>query len=136
MKAYPEVTVIPSGQPLPAPRLQLRWVQNDPINQYQWLCHYELVLPLQEYDIRREVYDEDGVMVSKIDELAVPIKDPTRRNSSSNRQPCQSDVGYYFDDPIRDGVHAKWDAAVLGNPPIFCIHPDGTAIKQPEQQST
>lgn len=41
-------------QKLPAPRLQMRWASAKKQTGFddEWLCHYELVLPLEEQDIR------------------------------------------------------------------------------------
>jgi hypothetical protein len=118
-----------SRDDLPAPRLQLRWAARDQDSQYQWECHYELVLPLGEYDIRREQYDDDGDELPSISELVVPIKPPTRRGSSSASMPCVHKGAHFYDTPFRDGAHAQWDAKALGNIPIFVIAPDGVAIK-------
>lgn len=126
---------------LPAPRLQLRWEENDGTHgyskrEYKWLCHYELVLPLGEYDIRREVHDEDGNVVGKRNELVAPIKGPSARGSSSQFPPCTSGDGKrrYCDTPFRDGAHALWDAKLLGGLPIFVIAPDGASFQdQPKE---
>ncbi len=117
---------------LPAPRLQLRWAQHTGQHRYEWECHYELVLPLRGTDIRRDVW-KDGEEVGEVEELAVPIKEPTLRGS--NGTPCTAQDGTrYCDTPYRDGAHARWDAEVLGNPPIFCIAPDGAAFKVEPQK--
>lgn len=94
---------------LPAPRLQLRW-------ESEFLCHYELVLPLRELDIRRELGDRDEVG-SRF--LAVPLG-CTRRGGSGN-VPVLEDGR--VDMPYRDGCHIKWDAAAL-NLPAFAIWQD------------
>lgn len=117
---------------LPAPRLQLRWARNpDASCRFGWLCHYELVLPLGEHDIRREVYDDDGELSGKVEELVVAMKEPTRRDADC--VPCTAMRGErYADSPYRDGAHAKWDATALGNLPVFVIAPDGEAfVEQP-----
>jgi hypothetical protein len=104
---------------LPAPRIELRW---EPSNKpkYNWQCHYELVIPLRETDIRRE--DDNGNKVRSI--LVVPMGPPSLRFSSST--PCSGlDHAGYCDTPYRDGAHAQWDAAVLGGLPIFVIAPNG-----------
>lgn len=113
------------GQPLPAPRLQLRWVANGDDRAWPWHCHYELVLPLNDGDIRREQYDEDGEeLPERLTELVVPLKGATRRGGSGT--PCTAQDGTrYCDAPYRDGSHAYWDAKVLGNPPRYVIAPDG-----------
>lgn len=121
--------------PLPAPRLQLRWALATPeerrFNNFGWACHYELVLPLDKHDVRREVYDENGDPAGEVSELVVPIKSPSLRGGGGT--PCEAQDGSrYYDAPYRDGAHARWDAAVLGNPPIYVIAPDGTPFKRPE----
>lgn len=115
-------------------RLQLRWERApDDAGHFggpSWYCHYELVLPLQEHDIRRE--GEDGADVRS--EIVVPIKGPTLRGST--KKPCWSDEDniYVFDAPYRDGAHANWDADLLGGLPIVCVAPDGTTIPKPPVQ--
>lgn len=110
---------------LPAPRLQLRWAEaDDGDKHYQWHCHYELVLPLREHDIRREVYDAEGVQTGEVSELVVPLKPPTRRGSGC--EPCRAQDGTsYCDAPYRDGAHAGWDAAALGGLPVYVIDVQG-----------
>ena len=109
---------------LPVPRLQLRWVPSTRKREYQWECHYELVMPLREHDIRRE--DEDGRDVRS--EFVVAMKEPQLRGSTG--VPCQAPDGTrYCDTPFRDGAHAHWDAEVLGNLPVYVIAPDGKAFK-------
>ena len=122
-----EPAVIP---PLPAPRLQLRWVKADPNSLgHEWACHYELVIPLGELDIRREIYDDEGSVTKGPMEAVIQMKLPTLRRDT--RTPCQyQDGARYYDPPFRDGAHAAWDAAVLGNPPIYVIAPDGVAFKR------
>lgn len=115
---------------LPAPRLQLRWQKRDGDRLWQWECHYELVLPLDEYDIRGEICDEEGRVIERKRELVVSIKEPSLRGS--NHEPCTSARGErYFDAPFRDGAHASWDAKVLGDPPIYVIAPDGATFTEP-----
>lgn len=111
---------------LPAPRLQLRWaVSIEP--GYQWMCHYELVIPLGKSDIRAEQEGPRGGKKKNLTELAIPIKPPSFRGSTCT--PCTGmDGTRYYDAPYRDGAHAQWDAEVLGNPPIYVIAPDGVAF--------
>lgn len=116
---------------LPAPRLQLRWAPSVQRSGYQWECHYELVLPLGEFDIRREQYGEDGEELPKISELIVPMNPPSLRGGELT--PCTAGNGErYYDTPFRDGAHAQWDAKLIGNPPIFVIAPDGMAFARPD----
>lgn len=111
---------------LPAPRLQLRWEESTDAR-WQWMCHYELVLPLSKHDIRGEQEGPRGGRRPNLTELVVPIKPPSTRNS--NATPCTGQDGSrYCDTPYRDGAHALWDAKVLGNPPIYVIGLDGMAF--------
>ena len=116
---------------LPAPRLQLRWSPYEPQNGdnaafgFNWACYYELVLPLGEYDQRREIY-EDGEFVGERQELVLPFPGFTRTGRS--RAPCADDSGLVSETPFRDGAHAQWDSVALGGLPIFVIAPDGTAL--------
>ncbi|HDR9501286.1 TPA: hypothetical protein QDC06_004582 [Burkholderia cepacia] len=118
---------------LPAPRLQLRWMSSDEPG-YGWECHYELVLPLGEHDIRGEQEDDDGNRLPNLKELVVSMKGPSLRSSSG--VPCTlGDGSRYYDSPYRDGAHAWWDSKLLGNPPIFVIAPDGMAFARPDYES-
>lgn len=116
---------------LPAPRLQLRWEASTAAVSFgraDWACHYELVLPLREYDQRREIYDNDGELIEEREEHVVPIRGPTLRGSTST--PCYGGDGtFHADAPIRDGAHAQWDSVALGGLPIYVIAPDGKAIQ-------
>lgn len=116
---------------LPAPRLQLRWAASERDSRYQWECHYELVLPLGEYDIRREQYDESGDPLPDISELVVAMKEPSLRGSIATPCTVLATGKRIYDDPYRDGSHALWDSKLLGNLPIFVIAPDGMAFARP-----
>lgn len=118
---------------LPAPRLQLRWEPFTGKPGFQWQCHYELVIPLGKYDIRAEQTGPRGGKRPDLTELVLAIKEPSIRGSDG--VPCTAQDGTrYYDAPYRDGAHAKWDAKVLGNPPIYVIAPDGMAFQQPAEQ--
>lgn len=118
---------------LPAPRLQLRRAPSTDAR-WQWMCHYELVLPLDKFDIRAEQEGPRGGRRPKLKELVIPMKPPTCRGSA--QVPCQAWPGGepFYDPPYRDGAHAMWDAASLGNPPIYVIAPDGTPFKREESE--
>ena len=108
------------------PHLRLRWEKSDRTD-CDWLCHYELVIPLDKHDIRREVYDENGEMVAERFCNVVSMGPPCKR--TAKQDPC-SDPSIW-DAPFRDGVHAKWDSAKLGGLPIYVIAPDGRAFLRP-----
>ena len=119
---------------LPSPRLQLRWSTHIGRLGYQWECHYELVLPLDDGDIRRDCYNDDGEVIGTIDELIVTMKPPTLRDSS--KIPCfLKDGSRYYDAPFRDGVHASRDSVLMGGLPIFVIATDGAAFRRPNSES-
>ncbi|WP_387425187.1 hypothetical protein [Sphingomonas melonis] len=80
-----------------------------------WDCFYELILPVNKYDVRNEHYDVGFIIL--------PIG-CTRRGGSADRQPCSDDR---LDTPYRDGSHAFWDSKSLSWLPIFVVAPDGTA---------
>lgn len=92
---------------LPTPRIQLRWKESKDTGYqdtgYQWECHYELVILLDEYDVRREVYKNGRELKRKLPrELVIPMKTPSRRNSSSPHPPCTAMNGTrYADTPFR-----------------------------------
>ena len=111
---------------LPAPRLQLRWrpptkkelkrrtafITGDT----PWTCVYELIIPLQNGDIRaRNRRLEQSLEIS--------------RTFTSTDRP--DDKMNYT--PFRDGAHAQWDSEALNGLPIFVIEPDGTAHRVPRR---
>ena len=106
--------------------LRLRWEAE---SDFSFLCHYELVVPLGENDIRREVY-EDGEVIETISELVTPMNaGPVRRMSGAI--PCIDEDGkLYFDAPYRDGAHAQWDSKALGGIPIKVMTLDGKLIEK------
>ena len=115
---------------LPTPRMQLRWAPSTHEG-YQWECHYELVLALAEWDIRAEIYKGNRLLNKKRTELLVPMMSPSLRNTSSKYPPCTTSDGKerFCDTPFRDGAHIGFDAKQLGNPPMYCIAPDGEAFE-------
>lgn len=133
LPGVPKSTRESAASELVAPRLQLRWRPkgdgDDSGFGFDWQCVYELVLPLRDTDIRREVY-EDGEQVGKRDVLALEIS--VTNCGRSGEEPCRApDGSLHYDSPFRDGAHASWDSEALGGLPIFVIAPDGTAIAKP-----
>jgi hypothetical protein len=121
---------------LPAPRLQLRWAPSTIKPEYNWECHYELVIPLDQYDVRAEQYDEDGEMMpEKIKEAVIPMKPPSLRGGETTPCTVYQTGERYYDAPFRDGAHAWWDSKLLGNPPIFVIAPDGMWFARPDYEA-
>jgi hypothetical protein len=96
---------------LPSPRLQLRWEQTEYDGN---VCHYEMVFPLQEWDIRNDAKTGHAVV-----ELG-------RTKSSGDRN--WSSGGASELTPFRDGAHAKWDSSLFGDIPIYAITPYGRAV--------
>lgn len=117
------------------PRLQMRWEKGSAKPGFGWSCHYELVMPLGKHDVRATVYDDAGDETGEtLTEFTVAMKGPSVRGSSST--PCvdQRDGSLYYDSPFRDGAHAQWDAALLGNLPVFVMALDGTLIPRPPKE--
>lgn len=92
---------------LPLPRLQLTWQKLDT---FDWECHYELLIPVREHDIRNE---------SNRGYIPVPIG-KTNVHTGHERGPVMQDGT--LDAPFRDGAHAKWDSDRLGGMPIFVVY--------------
>lgn len=115
---------------LPAPRMQLRW-EASALPGNPWRCHYELVILLNKFDIRRDVYKGTNLLKRKLPrEMAIPMKPPSLRTTSNPYPPCTANDGKtrFADEPFRDGAHALWDAEQLGKLPVFVIAPDGAAF--------
>jgi hypothetical protein len=100
---------------LPKPRLQLRWRKPtaDECKETSrlgrppdWICDYEMVLPLAPSDIRRDDGHQD---------LVIEIGSTSSRTSADVMTRA----------PFRDGCHALWDSKALGGLPIFVIGSDG-----------
>lgn len=95
---------------LPKTRLELRWDPIDPRENNHganWYCRYDLVLELDEYDGRREKY-EDGELIETKEDLRVSLGGTFAERS---RGPVYDDG---IDTPYRDSAHIKWDAKKLG----------------------
>lgn len=101
---------------LPAPRLQLRWEDNG-----EWICHYELVFPLREHDIRNDAKTN----------VAVVELSKTRVGGGTEPWSCADPTSRL---PFRDGSHAQWDSAAFNGLPIFVISPDGSHAEIPRKQ--
>lgn len=113
------------------PYLRLRWVR-DLMEENAFTCHYELVMPLGESDIRREVWS-NGECISKRDKLIIPMSSNSTRRTGS--VPCINEGGgYYYDAPFRDGAHAKWDSEKLGGIPVRVMALDGTLMEMVDNQ--
>jgi hypothetical protein len=98
---------------LPVPRLELRWVKTGKTWQCRE-CAYSLVLPLDEFDIRRE--GKDGKKVRS--EICIEIG---RTKVSGGRGQGPIWDAKYIDTPYRDGAHSLWDAKHLGNLPVYVV---------------
>jgi len=91
---------------LPLPRLELRWVKiGETWNERE--CIYEMVMPLQELDVRRE--DKNGKQVRSV--LRIEMGRTKVTGGTENAHPPIRDGK--VDAPFRDGAHAQWDADVL-----------------------
>ena len=113
---------------LPAPRLELRWIKTGKTWQRRE-CSYALVIPLDEFDIRRE--DEDGKKVRS--ELSIEIG-RTGVNGGRDQGPIWEDK--YIDTPYRDGSHSLWDAKHLGNLPVYVVCEDKAMLHEPKRKES
>lgn len=107
---------IRSAEKLPTPRLELRWANDTTPGEYggvKRLCHYNLVLPLGEHDIRRENENAVG------DELRVEIEVTTV--TSFGRE---LDTDKILPTPYRDSAHAAWDSKALGGLSVYVVFGD------------
>lgn len=101
---------------LAAPRLQLRWSHDDS-GRSNWVCNYEMVLPLRQGDCR----NDEGANFAVI-ELG-------RTLVGGGGAPPWERAIVEQSMPYRDGAHARWDAEALGGLPIYVLGPDGAARK-------
>jgi hypothetical protein len=116
---------------MPAPRLELRWVDIEPIDgDFRWTveCRYSLVLALGESDIRAERDDEAGNPLPNLKEKSVLIGTTRSTGTAAKRHNAVTDL---IDAPFRDGAHAAWDRSQLGNLPVYAVA-NGRAAKQME----
>jgi hypothetical protein len=123
--------VVVAKKDLAPTRLQLRWTE-DERGECVYRCYYELVLPLGESDLRREQQGPRGGKRPDRTALVVPIAD-TGRNSTASPGTLVGEGGVvfaFFDAPYRDGRHAEWDAAHLGDLPIYMVTVDGVYLKR------
>jgi hypothetical protein len=98
----------------PCPRIDLKWryVTDEELEaghgiDAKWACDFGLTMPVQRNDIRSNVYDEenDVEMIGCKSEIFHKFGTTFRGGGLT---PKGHDV------PFRDGVHAKYDADVLG----------------------
>lgn len=99
---------------LPLPRLQLTW---EKIDDHDWLVRYELIMPVDRYDIRD---GEDAGADGRKGYIAAKMSGGTKVGRGS-RSPIERDG--VLDAPFRDGAHAQWDAITLGIP-AFVVYGD------------
>lgn len=90
---------------LPAPRLQLRWSSPH-------LCHYELVIPLGKYDVRRERGNGD----TRSCFMAIPLNSTRVGGGNDIMFELAPDGTARVRMPYRDGMHIRWDAHTLKLP--------------------
>ena len=95
---------------LPMPRLQLRW--EEPGDNCDRTCYYELVFKIDEHDIRNDA--KSGACVVELS-----------RTHCTGGNPLQfvEDIGR--ETPFRDGAHAHYDSIALNGIPVYVIAPDG-----------
>ncbi len=91
---------------MPCPRLEFRWLMTgDSWSERE--CVYSLVIPLREFDIRRENEDGESVFTEKFIEIG-----RTDVRGYRAGPPIYEDGTIYT--PFRDGAHARFDNEALG----------------------
>jgi hypothetical protein len=107
---------------MPAPRLELRWKDQDKDKAretgYSVVCVYSLVLRLGDHDIRAEREDENGELLPNLKEATFELSRTFSDGLAAKRLREQFDE---VDTPFRDGAHAQWDTKQLGNLPIYAV---------------
>lgn len=112
--------LFPEGE-LPRTRLELRWSKVDETDErgtWNYRCDYQLVLELDQWDMRGEVYDDDGNLVRRERQKVL-----TLGGCRSDRSRSPLDLGIReIDTPFRDGAHIQWDHLALGKAvPMFVV---------------
>ncbi len=105
---------------LPPTRLELRWRpvteadrrDGDDYN-YTVACDYDLVLELDELDIRGEVYDDAGNLTERKREKRVSLGGTRSTGTVERRLSLERGE---IETPFRDGSHALWDHMKLNLP--------------------
>lgn len=118
------MSTIPESE-MPAPRLELRWVDlKEPVNgDFEWTveCIYSLVLKLGEHDIRGERSDDDGNDLPKVDTISFEMNRTRSTGTAASRYYLKKWGQDKVDTPFRDHAHAHWDAEQLGYLPIYAV---------------
>lgn len=109
---------------LPRTRLELRWEHRPSDSEWSLFCHYELVLELMEYDIRGEVYDDDGNLTERKREKRIELGGTKVGGTYRKRTNIEDGT---IDTPFRDHTHIRQDALRLGLP-AYVIE-DGWAMR-------
>ncbi len=110
---------------MPCPRLELEWAKTGD-TWHDRECIYSIVLPLGEYDIRRE--NEDGEKVRS--EWKAEIG-RTKASGGRNGPPIWGDGTVEM--PFRDGAHAMFDQESLGGQiPVVAACEGAFSIREKE----
>lgn len=106
---------------MPLPRLQLTWEKLDkPVDGYNWVCKYEMLMPLTKYDIRNEP-NYWGFYAASLGGTRSDREGPPDRWGK-------------LEAPFRDGAHALWDAIHLGMPAFVVYGDKYRRIASPDSQ--
>ena len=100
---------------MPLTRLQLTW-ERTTHPYWKWKCWYEMFIPIEKYDIRKDFtkkrrmrfgYRTPGAVTYVLGYTKIGTEGPPRMP----------------DMPFRDGCHAAWDSTNTGMP-AFVVHND------------
>ena len=110
---------------LPRTRLELRWRpieesdrHDDDAYPYTVMCDYDLVLELDELDIRGEVYNDAGELTERKREKRVSLGGTKSSGTVERRLNLERGE---IDAPFRDGSHALWDHLKLKLPAYVVV---------------
>jgi hypothetical protein len=107
----PLESTIPAHYPegIPVPRLEFRWVEARRPNRdnWDWYCHYVLVLPIRETDYRRVSRDAPKI-------TGILFSTSKISGGPNHGNPVHEDGT--IETPLNDGMNAVYDAAVLHLP--------------------
>lgn len=113
------MALIPVAE-LPKTRLELRWRElteterrDSDYYSYTVACDYDLILELDEFDIRGEVRDDEGVLKDRLREKRLTLGGTRSTGTVESRLNLEHGE---IQTPFRDGSHILWDHLKLKLP--------------------
>lgn len=109
----------------------MRWRKIVDPDGYNWACDYDLVLELDELDIRGEVWGDDEEILERRTEKRLTLGGC---RSSRGRSPHYPEDG--IETPYRDGAHIRWDQKRLGLPMFVVCEGVAQELLPDEEETT